>query len=150
MTYYMVTLCSYNETTISPSTMLKISLSESTHLLFILHVCEHEGPMKLFRLNVNCRLKYAQLEMWASAQRDGHHAKYRWRPLFNTAKFGWRPALDCHAVTLPRRETRWNLLWCPKLPDRSQPLVGWSSPYYQDMWRWYCCLTGFSDCRYVP
>jgi len=88
MTYYMVTLCSYNETTISPSTMLKISLSESTHLLFILHVCEHEGPMKLFRLNVNCRLKYAQLEMWASAQRDGHHAKYRWRPLFNTAKFG--------------------------------------------------------------
>jgi len=30
----------------------------------------------------------AKLEMWASAQRDGHPAKYVWRLLFNTAKFG--------------------------------------------------------------
>jgi len=29
-----------------------------------------------------------QLEMWANAQRDGRPAEYRWRPLFNTAKFG--------------------------------------------------------------
>jgi len=28
------------------------------------------------------------LEMWANAQRDGRPAKYRWRPLFNAAKFG--------------------------------------------------------------
>jgi len=33
---------------------------------------------------------------------------YRWRPLFNAAKFGWRPLLECCAITLPRRETRWN------------------------------------------
>ena len=26
--------------------------------------------------------------MWASAQRDGRPAEYRWRPLFNAAKFG--------------------------------------------------------------
>jgi len=26
--------------------------------------------------------------MWANAQRDGRHAEYRWRPLFNAAKFG--------------------------------------------------------------
>jgi len=26
--------------------------------------------------------------MWAIAQRDGRHAEYRWRPLFNTAEFG--------------------------------------------------------------
>jgi len=26
--------------------------------------------------------------MWANAQRDGHLAEYRWRPLFNAAKFG--------------------------------------------------------------
>ena len=32
----------------------------------------------------------------------------------------------------------------------SQPLVGWSSPYYQDMWRRYCCFTSFSHCRYMP
>jgi len=28
------------------------------------------------------------LEMLANAQRDGLPAKYRWRPLFNAAKFG--------------------------------------------------------------
>ena len=44
--------------------------------------------------------------MWANAQRDGRPTEYRWRPLFNAAKFGWRPLLDCRAVTKPRRETR--------------------------------------------
>ena len=29
-----------------------------------------------------------QLEMWANAQPDGRPAEYRWRPLFNAAKFG--------------------------------------------------------------
>jgi len=29
-----------------------------------------------------------ELEMWANAQRDGRPAEYRWRPLFNAAKFG--------------------------------------------------------------
>jgi len=33
-------------------------------------------------------LRYGELEMWANAQRDGRPAKYRWRPLFNAAKFG--------------------------------------------------------------
>jgi len=28
------------------------------------------------------------LEMWANAQHDGRHAEYRWRSLFNAAKFG--------------------------------------------------------------
>jgi len=31
---------------------------------------------------------YLKLEMWANAQRDGRPAEYRWRPLFNAAKFG--------------------------------------------------------------
>jgi len=26
--------------------------------------------------------------MWANAQRDGRPAEYRWRPMFNAAKFG--------------------------------------------------------------
>jgi len=29
--------------------------------------------------------------MWADAQRDGRPDEYRWCPLFNAAKFGWRP-----------------------------------------------------------
>ena len=32
--------------------------------------------------------------MWANAQRDGRPAEHRWRVLFNSAKFGWRPLLD--------------------------------------------------------
>ena len=73
------------------------------------------------------RVLYSQLEMWPNAQRDGHPAEYRWRPLFNATKFGWRPLLHCHTV------------------------VGRSSPYYQDMWRRYCCLTSlFSDYQYMP
>ena len=30
-----------------------------------------------------------------------------------------------------------------KPTKRSQPLVGRSSPYYEDMWRRYCCLISF-------
>ena len=82
--------------------------------------------------------------MWANAQRDGRPAKYRWRPLFNAAKFGWRPVVECRAVTMPKRESRWNLMGYPKLTKRSQPLEGRSSPYCGDRWRRYCCLTSFS------
>ena len=32
--------------------------------------------------------------MWDNAQPDGRPAEHRWRPLFNAAKFGWRPLLD--------------------------------------------------------
>jgi len=78
-----------------------------------------------------------------NAQRDGHPAKHRWRPLFNAAKFSWRPLLECRAVTLPRSETRWNLQGCPKLTKQSQTLISRSSPYCGDMWRRYCCLTSF-------
>ena len=81
--------------------------------------------------------------MWANAQRDGRPAECRWRPLFNAAKFGSRPLLECRAVTLPRRETCWNLLWFPKLANRSQALVGRSSPYCTDVWGRYCCVEIF-------
>ena len=84
-----------------------------------------------------------KLEMWANAQRDGRPAEHRWRPLFNATKFGWRPLLECRAVTLARRETSWNLRGCPKLTKRPEPLVGRCSLYCKDMWGRYCCLTSF-------
>jgi len=34
------------------------------------------------------RKKQDKNRMWANAQRDGRPAEYRWRPLFNAAKFG--------------------------------------------------------------
>jgi len=36
--------------------------------------------------------------MWVNAQRDGRPAEHRWRPLFNVAKIGGHPLLDCRAV----------------------------------------------------
>ena len=106
-----------------------------------LHICD-----SINKVSYSAPARFAiqiQLQMWANAQRDGRPVEYRWRPLFNAAKFGWRPLVECHAIMLPRRETRWNLQGCPKLTNRSQPLVGQSSPYYQDMWRRYWCLTSF-------
>ena len=89
--------------------------------------------------------------MWADAQRDGRPAEYSWRPLCNAAKFGWRLILECRAVTLTRRETSRNLQGRPKLPDRSQSVVGPSSGYCGSTWRRYWCLRSFfSNCRYVP
>jgi len=79
----------------------------------------------------------------ANTQRDGHPTEYSWCPLFNAAKFCWRPLLECRAVMLSRRRTRLNLQGCPKLTKWSQQRVGGSSPYCGDTWRRYCCLTSF-------
>jgi len=101
----------------------------------------------MLEIKMKTKLKFTQkqkeLEMWANAQRNGRPAEYRWCPLFKTVKFGWRPLLECCAITLPRRETRWNLQGCPKLANRSQLLVGRSSPYCEDMWGRYGYLTRF-------
>jgi len=79
----------------------------------------------------------------AHAQRDGRPAEHRWWPSVQRRKAWLTPTTRCRAVTLPRRHTHWSLQGCPKLPNRSQPLMGWSSPYYENLWRRYCCLTSF-------
>ena len=82
--------------------------------------------------------------MWANAQRDGRPAEYRWHPLFNTAT-----RVPCSNTAKTRKPLKF--AGCPTLANRSQPLVGQSSPYYEDMWRRYCCLISFfSDCQYIP
>jgi len=50
-------------------------------------------------------------------------------PSVQRRKVWLTPTTRCRAVTLPRREPRWNYLGCLKLPDGSPPLVGRSSPY---------------------
>jgi len=60
-------------------------------------------------------------------------AKYRCRPLFNAAKFGWCPLLDYHAVTLPRRKTRWKLEMCWGATTRQQ-ISATSSAKYTIFW----------------
>jgi len=49
------------------------------------YVTAVEAVLKSPTTPVNDTLK---LQMWANAQRDGRPAEYRWRPLFNAAKFG--------------------------------------------------------------
>jgi len=61
-------------------------------------------------------LNTTQLEKWVNAQRDGRPAEYRWRPLFNAAVW-----LCSNAA---KTRNPFNLLGCPKLTKRSQPLVG--------------------------
>jgi len=104
----------------------------------------------LSRLTVNPTLlrKIPNTRM-ANAQRDGHSAEYKWRPLFNAAVWLTPTTVPCSNDAKTR-----NPLKCagvPKLANRSQPLVGRSLPYCEDiMWGRHCCLRVFSDCRYVP
>ena len=42
----------------------------------------------LVALTDECVRYFINTRMWANAQRDGRPAEYRWRPLFNAAKFG--------------------------------------------------------------
>jgi len=46
-----------------------------------------EGPADCIRIDIVAALKKIT-RMWANSQRDGCPAEYRWRPLFNAAKFG--------------------------------------------------------------
>ena len=88
--------------------------------------------------------------VWANAQRDGRPVEYRWRSLFNAAKFGWRPLLECRAVTLPRRETRWNYLGCPQT---NETISSASMPKFTILWgragEILLFNKFFSACRYV-
>jgi len=82
--------------------------------------------------------------MWANAQRDGRFAEYRWRHMFNAAKFGRRPL---YRVPCSNTAKTQNPLKFAGVPQTLEPisavvgLLGRSSPYYEDMWRRYCCLT---------
>jgi len=75
--------------------------------------------------------KQTTTRMWDNVQLDGRPAEYRWRPLFNAAKFGWRPVLECRAVMLPRCETCWNLLGCPQT---NEPISAVSGPKFTILW----------------
>jgi len=114
-----------------------------THLCHIIYWHYVYAIFKTSTIHMNMIIRH-KLEMWANAQRDGRPSGCRWRPVFNAANFGSRPLLECRAVTLPRRETRWNLLGCPKLANRSQPLL-WGHVEQILLFNKF-----LSDCRYMP
>jgi len=43
--------------------------------------------------SATAEIRRGKKENRAVGQRDGRPAEYRWRPLFNAAKFGWRTLL---------------------------------------------------------
>ena len=70
--------------------------------------------------------------MWANAQRDGRPAEYRWRPLFNVAKFGWCPILEgmpCSNVANTR-----NPLKFAGVPQTRQQMSAASGPKFTILW----------------
>ena len=72
--------------------------------------------------------------MWADAQRHGRPAEYRCRPLLNAVDQIAKLSQDAKPVKIAGvSQTR----------QPTQPLVGRSSPYCEDVWRRYCCLTIF-------
>jgi len=60
-----------------------------------------------------------KLEMWVSALCDGRLAEYRWRPLFNAAKFGCCPLLvPCSNVAKTQ-----NPLKFAGVPETRKPII---------------------------
>ena len=68
--------------------------------------------------------------MWANAQRDGRPAEYRWHPLFNGAKFGWRPLLKCRAKAAKTR----NPLKLAGVPKTNETISAASRPKFTILW----------------
>jgi len=79
--------------------------------------------------------KLKTTRMWVSAQRDGCPVKYRWRPLFNAAKFGWRSILarvPCSKINATK--TR-NPLKFAGVPQTRQQISAASEPKFTILWR---------------
>ena len=74
--------------------------------------------------------KQQKLEMWANAQPDGRPAEHRWCPLFNAAVW-LTPTTTCRAVTLPRRETSWNMVG---VPQTNETISAASGPKFTILW----------------
>ena len=84
---------------------------------------------------------YDITRMWANAQRDGCPAEYM--PSVQRSNVWLTPTSRVPCSNAARTQNPLKLAEVPKLANRSQPLVGRSSPYSGDMWRRYCCLTSF-------
>jgi len=67
---------------------ITVTVSAVTHVQQILSVANQQMYL-LAQLNSQGLSSDAvHTRMWANAKRDGRPAEYRWRPLFNAAKFG--------------------------------------------------------------
>ena len=65
--------------------------------------------------------------MSANAECDGHPAEYRWRPLFNAAKFGLMPTTRMPCSNAAKRQ---NPLKLTGLPQTNEPISAASEPKF--------------------
>jgi len=86
-----------------------------------------------------------EIKMWVDVQRDGHPAEY-WCCFCWMLLSRWATSVQWRRQDA--KPTELCLGGCPKLANRSQPLMGGSSPYCDNMWRRHCCFV--SDWQYTP
>jgi len=88
--------------------------------------------------------------MWANAQRDGHPAKYRWRPLFNAAVW----LTPTTRVPSSNAAKMWNPLKLAGVPQTKETISAASGPKFTILWEhveeMLLLNKFFSDCRYEP
>ena len=62
--------------------------------------------------------------MLAIAQRDGLPGEYRWRPLFNTAKFGSRPVSRVSCSNVAKTRNSLKFAGVPQTPELISAVSG--------------------------
>jgi len=114
-------------------------------LFYRQHFCQkNQNPFTCIKVIASQRRDVrfeARCRMWANAQRDDRPAEYRWRPLFNAAKFWLTPTarVSCSNAAKTR-----NPLKLAGVPQTNEPISAASKPKFtNDMWGIYCCLTTF-------
>jgi len=71
-----------------PSASITIRITPTSIHTYTTHMTSYQTAL------MSATMIAVVTRMWANAQSDGRPAEHRWRPLFNAAKFGWRPLLD--------------------------------------------------------
>jgi len=113
---------------------LSASIRHAYRHLFISKKSLHQHISKLWQtmLANNAMVLYLiyWTRMWANAQRDGRPDEYRWRPLFNAAKFGSRPLL----VLCSNAAKMWNPIKFTGVPQTRQQISAVSRPKFTMLW----------------
>jgi len=88
--------------------------------------------------------------MWANAQPDGRPVEHRWHPLFNAAKFGWRPLLDAGSNAAKTQ----NPLKLVGVPQTNETISAVTGPKFTILSGHVAEIlllnTFFSDCQCMP
>jgi len=90
--------------------------------------------------------------MWANAQRDGQPVEYRWRPLFNAAKFGIWLTPNTRLPYSNAAKTRIPLKFAA-VPQTRQQISAASGPKFtilrEHVEEMLVLSKFFTDCRYI-